>query len=371
MSAGRPVNAKRPSTREAIIRAAEDHAPDANRMLVLIRLARLMKNDESLMYMSVEWIAHHTRLGVSTIERIVAEFRRHGIMEWTGDVMGKMGTKVYRIHPERIVTAYPAPESWKERQARSQAQFKAVREKYRLQQLRDNAPPYRGSVDDDDAPPHRGSADAIATRDARVNDASTLPHSEGHAPSLATPRSLIDAPHAPSLTTPRSLAVGDKGLKAGFKAGAGFEKQGEVRGPHGRARLVDFAARSSTDVCPAIGANGVEQNAVAMVLTHPVIRDLDEVLRLRADDLLQVLARDHALPVNGTAVKRVACALAELANARCTTELMRTAIYRVRERGNGTYSKVLAEARQALKLRAVEDDTDDIPFAPEPLGRLQ
>lgn len=97
-----------------------------------------------------------------------------------------------------------------------------------------------------------------------------------------------------------------------------------------------------------------------MIRTHPVTRSLDEVLRLRADDLLQVLASYHELPTNATALKRVACALANLAVARCTTAQMRSACIRVHERGSTGCSKALTEAKRAMKPRA---DDEDIPFA--------
>ncbi|BCG00232.1 hypothetical protein PPGU19_048000 [Paraburkholderia sp. PGU19] len=179
MSAGRKVDAENPSAAELIIRAAEDHAPDANRMLVLVRLGRLVKDDDCLVYPSVEWVAHHTRLGVATVERIFAELRKFDILQWTGDVIGKMGTKVYRIQAERIAAAYPPPEPWEERQARSQARFRTIREKYRAKHS--DAPSHRGSVDSD-APSHRGSVTGA--------NGSTLPHGEGHAPSRRGSRSL-------------------------------------------------------------------------------------------------------------------------------------------------------------------------------------
>ncbi|MEX3839774.1 hypothetical protein [Paraburkholderia sp. BR10882] len=385
MSAGRVVDKDHPSAAEAIIRAAENYAPDANRMLVLIRLARLVENDDCLVYPSVEWIAHHTRLGESTVERIVAEFRAHGIMEIVGTT-GQGGSNIHRISHERIAAAYSPPEPWEKRWARSKARHKAGREKFIKARQAENVPPQVGSVNDavtQNVPPHRGSVNGNTTG----TDVSTLPHGNGNAPPSSGQRSPTDAltlPHesanAPPRTPQRSPAVGDKGFRVfeGLKQGTGS------RGMEGRSSprtLVAPASPDATDARPANGT-GTRRKKRTSLERKPWSERLADACRgrgehRRAEALADAYCEEHTLPAKPDGRDNMARDLAELARLGFTANLMREAITMADARADNGSAAHWPDVKRMTYLLVDEvpfdaaDEPapfDDIPFPDLPRG---
>ncbi|MEX3896361.1 hypothetical protein [Paraburkholderia sp. BR10954] len=265
MSAGRVVDKDHPSARRAAELVLDTYPFPDSRQAVARVLVAFIKDDSCMVWPSALRLAHRAGVSEDTVQRALADFERTGLAVRVADFACPVdpdddytrrtgGTIARRVDMHRLHELYPRNVEWKEFRGRE-------RSKKPKRKATVTAP--RGNFEDTEvtAPGGNSRADSITRRDAKLPQAGSEVTASGEKsyrktePELPQAGTEVTAKGQASYRTMRHerLERSDERLEQ-------HERQRALSGPHGRASLVDFAARSSTDVEAANGAKDGAQN---------------------------------------------------------------------------------------------------------------
>ncbi|MBN3758389.1 hypothetical protein G3N95_36150 [Paraburkholderia sp. Tr-20389] len=291
MSAGRRVSAENPSARrKAELELHRYPFPDG-RQSVARELVAFIKNDACVVWPSALKLAFRAGVSEVTAQRALADFDRTGLtvrlpdFEFPADDPDDDEAKKHRrrvarrVDMHRLHELYPENVGWNEFRDTNRAK------QQKCDRKRSITAPCGNSPDASITAPC-GNSHASGTREARVH----LPHDADSFTANGAVNYRIEERHlpheTPSFTSPCGTSVLER-LQSGLP-------ERPLSGPQSPGTLVDFAARSSTDVPPANGASRAAQNPVVQAMVEAFFEHCESKDRSAVEDACLRLASNGA-----------------------------------------------------------------------------